>query len=170
MKFLFDPSSNELASLDVTERVARTLFLFFVTCAFAFAVWRVSDETGMKPDDVKDYYGESDPDDMFDAVPSITKKRLVEVTHVHIFMIPTVFFLVSLMVVKSGLKPKFALPLIVFGFLSVGMDLSSMWLTRFVNANFVYGIVLSGTIMSGSMGLMILSCLKAMWLDKPGDA
>lgn len=95
-------------------------------------------------------------------------KKLVHVTHAHIFTIPVFALIVGALFLMTGLSPRVKLILAPLPMLAVIADIGSWWLARFFEP-FIYLIAASGGVFGTAYGLQILCILASMWLGKTGD-
>ncbi len=187
---------RRLKDQTLAEKAVQTGFLLFVALSFAFSVWRVHDETGVLPEGISEHYSgdaasmdpaggaEKEPSTDVSTLPddpalatekdalrfALTKREMVEITHVHLFMIPVVVFLVAGLFVRTWARGAFAVAIPALAFVSIATDLGGMWLTRFVDDGFGVVIAASGMALAASTGVMIAVCLHELWLAKGGDA
>lgn len=95
-----------------------------------------------------------------------TKGEMVAITHVHLFMIPLVFYLVGSLYLKSGPPASTAGIVFLLFHGAIVMDFCGMWLTRYVGRGYALLFWLGGAVMSATMVFVILASLLALW--RPG--
>lgn len=90
-------------------------------------------------------------------------RRLLEVTHGHLFMMPLFYLVIAHIFVLVGLRPWLNAAFVVTGALSVGAHIAAPWLVR-ESASWAFLMPLSGVAMLISLGGMATIGLVAMWL------
>lgn len=191
--------NRRLRDQGIAEKTVQTGFLVFVAMSFAFSVWRVHDETGVLPEGISEHYsgdaaraprnatnGDAGALALPSALPedpalsaasaelhfALTKREMVEITHVHLFMIPVVVFLVATLFSRTGARTwargALAAGLPGLAYVSIATDLGGMWLTRFVDDRFGVVIAVSGMVLAASTGAMIAVSLHELWFAKGG--
>lgn len=182
--------NHSLRNQDIADKIGQTGFLLFVALSFAFSIWRVHDETGVLPKGIANHYSgrfdegeqpvvqpvfEGLPDDPALSEPSaalrfaMTKREMVEVTHVHLFMIPTTVYLVTRLFLRTRKRRVLSTALPATAYVSIVADLGGMWLTRFVHDGFGTLISASGMVLTAAVAWMITFSLYDMWLARGGE-
>ncbi|MCC6159203.1 MAG: hypothetical protein IT350_14230 [Deltaproteobacteria bacterium] len=172
--------------------------MIFVAVSFAFSIWRVHSETGVLPEGISEHYsgkagtligGEAavpepdtpapSDDSAFPDDPALagggsaldfalTLREMVEITHVHLFVIPVVVYLVASLFLRTRAPGAAAVAIPAIAYVSIATDLSGMWLTRFVHDGFGTVIAVSGMALTASTAAMIATCLYELWFAKGG--
>ncbi len=92
---------------------------------------------------------------------------LVRVSHIHMFGIPFIFFIVGLIFSHAYVRPVwFKCAVIALPFLSVMVDVSSWYMIK-VYHPFAWVEILAGALLAGCFAYMSLVSLYQMWLSPP---
>ena len=92
---------------------------------------------------------------------------LVRVSHIHLFGLTFIFFIVSSIFVHAYIKPLWVkCAVIVLPFLSIMMDIGSWYLTKFWPGLAVM-VIVSGGLMGLSFLVQWVTSIYQMWLYKP---
>jgi hypothetical protein len=110
----------------------------------------------------------------FDEVSKVVVKdegvsiaTLVRVSHIHLFGITFIFFIVSSIFAHSFMRPLWLkCVLIIVPFLTIFMDIASWYLTKEWPA-FAWMIIGSGVLMGVSFAVQWITSMYQMWLYKP---
>ena len=91
---------------------------------------------------------------------------LVMVSHIHLFGVSIVFYLLGRIFILSEMQawPKRAI--VALPFMAIAMDIGSWWLTRYADI-FSYIVIIGGGVMGISFALQAFISLYQMWLYKP---
>src|SRR5208282_5126401 len=100
-----------------------------------------------------------------DTGPSIV--TLIRVSHIHLFGITFIFFIMGLMFSHAYVRPVwFKCAVIAMPFLSVMLDVSSWYFVKIYHP-FAWVVVFSGMILAACFAFMWLVTLYQMWLSPP---
>jgi hypothetical protein len=92
---------------------------------------------------------------------------LVRVSHIHMFGIPFIFFIMGLMFSHAYVRPVwFKCAVIAMPFLTVMLDVSSWYIVKIYHP-FAWVVIFSGMIMAACFAFMWLVTLYQMWLSPP---
>lgn len=92
---------------------------------------------------------------------------LVRVSHIHLFGLTFIFFLVTMIFVHAHLRPAWIkCTIIAIPFLAILADILSWYLTK-IFAPFAWVVLISGALMGISFLAMVLISVYQMWLYKP---
>ncbi|KAB2313631.1 hypothetical protein F8A87_03685 [Betaproteobacteria bacterium SCN2] len=92
---------------------------------------------------------------------------LVRVSHIHLFGITFIFFIVSLIFAHSYLRPVWIkCVVIIVPFLTILMDIASWYLTKMWPA-FAWMVIGSGALMGLSFAIQWFTSMYQMWFYKP---
>lgn len=95
---------------------------------------------------------------------------LVRVSHIHLFGLTFIFFIVSSVFTHAYIKPLwFKCAVIVLPFLSIMMDIASWYLTKFW-PGLALMVIISGALMGLSFVVQWVTSMYQMWLYKPPAA
>jgi hypothetical protein len=91
---------------------------------------------------------------------------LVRVSHIHLFGLTFIFFLMGLIFSHAFVRPVWLKCLIVgTPFIGIAVDVSSWYVTKFFSA-FAWGVMLSGAIMALCFTIMWCISMYQMWFYK----
>jgi hypothetical protein len=92
-------------------------------------------------------------------------KRLVRVSHIHLFGISFIFMLTGGIFVLSEVKSWWRALWVAMPFVAIWIDIGSWWFTKF-SPVFAYTVIIGGVLMGLSLAAQILLSLSEMWLNK----
>ena len=95
--------------------------------------------------------------------PRINRKRLLETTHGHLWMMPLVLLVVAHLYLLVGHPRRTAFGLIAIASIATVAHIIAPWLVRDVSRSLVWLLAVSGIMLLTSMALMIAATLWAMW-------
>jgi len=106
----------------------------------------------------------------FDNIKKLTEKdtgaaiaTLVRVSHIHLFGLTFIFFLVGLMFSHAFVRPVwFKCAVVALPFVGVFVDVSSWYLIKLFHP-FVYVEILAGATLASCFAFMVLTSLYQMW-------
>lgn len=94
---------------------------------------------------------------------------LARMTHVHVFGIPLLFYILGALFVRTRYGEKIKAVIVVLPFLGVFLDILHWWLTK-ASPGFAIGVVISGALMSSGFALQWSMTLWDVWAPAPaGD-
>jgi hypothetical protein len=91
---------------------------------------------------------------------------LARMTHVHIFGIPLLFYILGALYVRTRYPEKMKAVIVVLPFIGVFMDIAHWWLTK-ASPGFALGVVISGALMSSGFALQWGMTLWDIWAPAP---
>lgn len=94
---------------------------------------------------------------------AFNERRLLEITHGHLFMMPLFFLVIAHLFVLAGLRQAVTVPLVLAGALSIGAHIAAPWLIRNGSTGWAWLMPTSGIAMLGSLGAMAVISLAVMW-------
>jgi len=107
------------------------------------------------------------PDDAERARPplivAVTYRKLLEVTHFHLFTMPVVLLIVGHLFLATGLSERWKLTWIIAGSVSVALHLATPWLVRYLGGGVAFLHALTGLGLTVSMSVLTLYPVLAMW-------
>lgn len=113
----------------------------------------------------------------FEGIQEVVEKdtgmdifTLVRVSHIHLFGLTFIFFIVSSIFCHSYIKPLW-LKCIIIGipFIAIICDIASWYLTK-IFTPFAWVVLISGAFMGVSFGIQLVISIYQMWLYKPAQA
>jgi hypothetical protein len=96
----------------------------------------------------------------------VSIKTLVRVSHIHMFGIAFILFLVGRIFVLSEIPVTLKRVMVLVPFLAILLDILSWYLTKII-PNFAYVVILAGALMGISMAAQILISIYQMWFYTP---
>src|SRR5471032_166987 len=108
----------------------------------------------------------------FDNLKKVTEKdtgtaiaTLIRVSHIHLFGITFIFFLVGIMFCHAYVRPVwFKCVVVAMPFAAIMVDVSSWYLIKIFHP-FVYVEIAAGALMAGCFGVMLLVTMYKMWFS-----
>lgn len=91
---------------------------------------------------------------------------LVRVSHIHLFGVSIVFYLLGKIFILSEMPAWLKRTIVAIPFIAIAMDIGSWWLTRYAHI-FSYTVLVGGGLMGISFALQSFISLYQMWLYKP---
>jgi hypothetical protein len=182
---------GRLRTLPLPARVVYSVFAAFTLIALAFTAWLAEDMLGADLHELDAYYAgkPSDRDahvtsgnggqggpvlelppeaDAPSASPPMPLRKLLEVTHFHLFSMPVYLLILSHLFMLSRMGERAKLFWIALGTASVAAHLAAPWLARSGGAGAKAAYGGSGAAMMVSMLVMTLVPLWEMWSPIPG--
>jgi hypothetical protein len=99
-------------------------------------------------------------------VVQVSYRKLLEVTHFHLFTMPVVLLIVGHLFLATGLGGAAKLGWIVAGAASVVMHLATPWLVRYGTAGLAPLHILTGVALTVSMSVLTVYPTFSMWRGK----
>jgi hypothetical protein len=103
-------------------------------------------------------------------VVPVTYRKLLEVTHFHLFTLPVVLLIVAHLFLATGLGDRAKLGWIVAAVASVGLHLATPWLVRYGGAGLAFLHAVSGMALTCTMSVLTLYPVLVMWRPPPPGA
>lgn len=95
-----------------------------------------------------------------------TIPTLVRVSHIHLFGLTFIFFLVGLMFSHAYVRPVWLkCTIVALPFAAIAVDVSSWYIIKIYHP-FVYVEIMAGALMAACFAVMVLVALYQMWLSK----
>lgn len=94
-------------------------------------------------------------------------KRLIKVSHIHIFGMSFIFILTGAIFVLSEVKSGWRALLIAIPFVAIWMDIGSWWFTK-LEPFFAYAVIIGGVLMGFALAAQIVLSIYEMWFKKGG--
>jgi hypothetical protein len=96
-------------------------------------------------------------------VVPVTYRKLLEVTHFHLFTMPVVLLIVGHLFLATGLSDRSKLAWIVAGSVSVGAHLATPWVVRYLGGGLAILHAVTGLLLTITMTVLTLYPVLAMW-------
>jgi hypothetical protein len=95
---------------------------------------------------------------------------MVRVSHIHLFGLPFIFFIMGLMFTHAYVRPVwFKCAVVAMPFVAIVMDVSSWYFTKLYHA-FAWVVVLAGAVMAFSFAVMWCVTIYQLWFSPPPAA
>lgn len=98
---------------------------------------------------------------------SMTKRKLLEVTHFHLFTLPIFLLVIAHIFMLCAVRPRIKASVIVSGVLSSGIHMLAPWLVFWGGASWAWLMPVTGAWMTLSMLVLMLWPAWVMW--RPGQ-
>jgi hypothetical protein len=98
---------------------------------------------------------------------AIPYRKLLEVTHFHLFTVPVFLLIVAHLFMLTGLSPRAKSIWIVLAFAASLSHLAAPWLIRYGGASLAPTYGISGALMGVTVGFLTVYPMVVMWLRRP---
>jgi len=177
----FTRPSGRLRALPLGARAVYTVFLLFTLGGLALTLWLTHDMVGLDLSAADAYYrGETAPAEEEEAVGGPTlvlppdgehlaafepmpRRKLLEVTHFHLFSMPVYLLILSHMYMLSRSRKNVKAAWISVGSFGTLLHIAAPWLVAHGCAGAVASYALSGVVLLVSYAVMSVVPLWEMW-------
>ena len=97
---------------------------------------------------------------------AVTYRKLLEVTHFHLFTVPVFLLIIAHLFMLTGLSSTAKTAWIAAGWLSALLHLAAPWLIRYGSASWSFLYPTSGALMGLAMSVMTVYPMIVMWLPR----
>ena len=97
---------------------------------------------------------------------AVTYRKLLEVTHFHLFTLPVFLLIIAHLFMLTGLSSTAKTVWIVGGWLSALVHLAAPWLIRYGGAAWSFTYPTSGALMGLALSVMTVYPMIVMWLPR----
>jgi hypothetical protein len=188
----FGSSGFRLWNLGVEAKVLYTAFCVLILCGIGSSALYYGDLVGGGLKGVRRYYagdGDNPPAPPAVAAPpgagpaielpadadaqrqpivvAVTYRKLLEVTHFHLFTMPVVLLIVGHLFFATGLGPRAKLGWVAAAAATLTLHVATPWLVRFVAPRLAILHAFTGGAMTLSMGVLTIYPVFAMWRKPP---
>ena len=101
---------------------------------------------------------------------AVTYRKLLEVTHFHLFTVPVFLLIIAHLFMLTGLSTRWKSIWIAGGWLSSLLHLAAPWLVRYGSAGWSFLYPLSGAAMALTLSVMTAYPIIVMWAGRPAPA
>jgi hypothetical protein len=98
---------------------------------------------------------------------AVTYRKLLEVTHFHLFTVPVFLLIIAHLFMLTGLSSTAKSAWIVTGWGAAFVHLLAPWLIRYGGTLWTFTYPLSGAAMGLALGVMTVYPLIVMWMPRP---
>jgi hypothetical protein len=177
----FTRPSGRLRALPLGARAVYTVFLVFTLLGLALTLWLTHDMVGIDLKGAAEYYGgsahpiadtdiESGPalilppgGDELAAFEPMPRRKLLEVTHFHLFSMPVYLLILSHMYMLSRSRKSAKAVWIGLGSLGTALHIAAPWLVAQASVGAVASYAISGAMLFISYSVMSVVPLWEMW-------
>ena len=100
---------------------------------------------------------------------AVTYRKLLEVTHFHLFTVPVFLLIIAHLFMLTGLSSRAKVGWIASGWIAGFGHLAAPWLVRYGGAGWAWSYAASGALLGVSTTVMTLYPMWSMWLGKPPE-
>lgn len=100
-------------------------------------------------------------------VVAMTYRKLLEVTHFHLFTMPVVLLIIGHLFLATGLGDRAKLLWLVGASCSVAAHLATPWIVRYAGGRVAFLHAITGIALTLSMSVLTIYPVIAMWRTKP---
>jgi hypothetical protein len=97
---------------------------------------------------------------------AVTYRKLLEVTHFHLFTVPVFLLIIAHLFMLTGLSSTAKTVWIAAGWLSAFVHLLAPWLIHYGGTAWTFTYATSGALMGLAMTVMTLYPIVVMWLPR----
>jgi hypothetical protein len=185
----FSSSGFRLWNLGVEAKILYTAFCVLTLLGIVSSALYYGDLVGAGTSGIKRYYagdahGEGQvasapapaaapsgpaidvPDDDRDRAPIVvpmTYRKLLEVTHFHLFTMPVVLLIIGHLFLATGLGDRAKLGWLIAATISVAAHLATPWIVRYGGAGLAFLHAITGVALTLSMSVLTIYPVVAMW-------
>ena len=179
----FATSGFRIWNLSREAKLVYSGFLFFALLALAVSILFYEDLVGAGTGGVRGYYGGEAtasvekptaggptmvlPDEPPPRiVVAVSYRKLLEVTHFHLFTIPVFLLIVAHLFMLTGLGARSKSAWIAGGWIASLLHVAAPWLIRYGSTALSWIYPLSGAAMALTLGVMTIYPLVVMWTGR----
>jgi len=188
----FASSGFRLWNLGIEAKILYTTFCVLTLCGIVSSALYYGDLVGAGTGGIKSYYaGEAKPAPAVPApaagappsgpaidvpedepgrppiVVPMTYRKLLEVTHFHLFTMPVVLLIIGHLFLATGLGDRGKLLWLIGASSSVAAHLATPWIVRYGGGGLAFLHAITGTTLTVTMSVLTLYPVVAMWRTKP---
>ena len=98
---------------------------------------------------------------------AVSYRKLVEVTHFHLFTVPVFLLIVAHLFMLTGLSPQTKTVWIAGGWLSALVHIAAPWVVHYGGGGWAFLYAASGGLLGITSGMLTLYPIWSMWVGKP---
>jgi hypothetical protein len=155
----FSRSKFQLRTTSLETRIAYTAFLVLTTLGVATLLALSVGRVGFSPGAIAAYYrgGESEM-----SFPK-TFWQLMEVSHFHLFSVPTVVLILTHLLYATPTSVRFRVWLTVLTFVGAFLEAVGPWAVRYVAAACAYLLLAGWALLAGGTLVIVVVTIASMW-------
>lgn len=143
-------------------KVVYTALLAYLLLGLATIVAIEAMKTGWTPQGVSDYYRGNEAKMKFEKTPL----EMLEVSHMHLFSVPVVFFILGHAFMMTTLPEKQKYRIVGASVLAVFLSIGSPWLIRYGSGALGWVKVAADLTLAGTLLIMVFYPVYEMWWMK----
>jgi hypothetical protein len=97
----------------------------------------------------------------------MTYRKLLEVTHFHLFTMPVVLLIIGHLFLATGLGDRAKLAWLIAATTSVAAHLATPWIVRYGGGGLAFLHAITGASLTLTMSVLTIYPVGAMWRTKP---
>jgi len=190
----FSQKGFRIEQLSFEAKLIYSSFLFFALAAMVVSVLYYGALVGNRPfQGARQYYGQENsvsiakaptnvtgpvlefPEDMDMHLPStqgpmllsVSRRKLLEVTHFHLFTLPIFLLVIAHIFMLCSMRPALKGGVLLSSIASSGIHMLAPWLVFWGGASWAFLMPITGAWMTISMLVLILWPAWAMWRSPP---
>ena len=101
---------------------------------------------------------------------AVSYRKLLEVTHFHLFTVPVFLLIIAHLFMLTGLSSPAKVAWIAAGWVSALVHVAAPWLIRYGGAGWSFSYPLSGAVMGTALTVMTVYPIVVMWLPRRDKA
>lgn len=140
-------------------KIAYTALLVYLLLGLGTIVAIEAMKTGWTPQGVADYYRGNEERFLFEKTPL----EMLEVTHMHLFSIPVVFFIMAHAFLLTELSERIKIGVAMAGFIAVFLSIAAPWAVRFLSPVWGWAKVAGDALLSATLIGMVVYPIYEMW-------
>jgi hypothetical protein len=155
----FSRPTFQLRTASLETRIAYTGFLALTALGIGTLLALSLGRVGFDPSAVATYYRGGESEMSFPR----TFWQLMEVSHFHLFSVPTVLLILSHLLFATPSSRPFRVSVTVLTYAGAVLEAAGPWAVRYIAAAFAYALILGWLLLAGGSMVMIAVTLWAMW-------
>jgi len=160
-----------MPAFTISKKIFITFFLIMIGVAFFFSCLNSYDRTKFSPEKTSHHYKGNEGNQGYGKGFSypMSYREVIEVMHVHAFMIPLIIFVLSRILSMTGTGEGVKITVYVSAFIGTIMNLSGPYLISYTSEMFTISLIASYIILGSCFIAFISLPLGKMWTKKPAE-
>ncbi|MHC4321248.1 MAG: hypothetical protein ACYST3_03125 [Planctomycetota bacterium] len=158
-----------MPAFTLSKKIFITFFLIAMGTAFFFSCLNSYDRTNFSPEQTSHHYKGNDENQRYGEEFSypMSYSEVIEVMHVHAFLIPLIIFVMSRILSMTGTGEGIKITVYVSAFIGTIMNLSGPYLIIYSSEIFTISLIASYIILGTCFIAFISLPIGKMWSRKP---
>lgn len=144
-------------------KIVYTALLVYLLLGLTTIIAIEAIKTGWTPQGVADYYRGNEAKLKFEKSPL----EMLEVSHMHLFSVPVVFFILGHAFLMTTLPERTKLSVVGISLAAVFLSIGTPWLIRFGSGAMGWVKVAADLTLAGTLLIMVIYPLYEMWWKPP---